>query len=184
MYHEFLVDHRNELVQPDVPLCENSVIMLKNIIGATFDIGIVWSTDWRFEERETYDGWRNPRLWLEQQDWFSNVLIGKTPMKMSSNRFEEIHFWFTENHYREQHSEKAFMKDYAQNKTFLKDDFYNVKNYAILDDFDSPGMKMYGNHFFRTDPSIGLDQRLAENVISFLKNDDFDYDDLDWSHRE
>ena len=147
MYHEFLVDHRNELVQPDVPLCENSVIMLKSIIGATFDIGVVWSTDWRFEERETYDGWRNPRLWLEQQDWFSNVLIGKTPMKMSSNRFEEIHFWFTENHYREQHSEKAFMKDYAQNKTFLKDDFYDIKNYAILDDFDSPGFA-YALHYY------------------------------------
>ena len=110
-----------------------------------FDLKIVWSSDWRFA-KEQYNSWKNPKDWIEKNFLEEGIVIGNNPRKMSSNRFEEIHFWFTSNEY----SKKFYGKEW------VKGQYYEVRNYVVIDDFDSPGMKMYGNHFFKCNPDIGL----------------------------
>lgn len=163
----------NSLVDSNVPLCKDNLLAFKRIIDNVDDIGIVWSSDWRFA-KEQYNSWKNPKDWIEKNFLEEGIVIGNNPRKMSSNRFEEIHFWFTSNEY----SKKFYGKEW------VKDPYYEVRNYVVIDDFDSPGMKMYGNHFFKCNPDIGLTIEYASQIIEYLKRRDFDIKDLDWSKND
>ena len=194
-YTEFLPAHRSELVAQDVPLLQDNVENLKEIIDKVNDLGVVWSTDWRFEDNETYSPcneqvWRNPRLWLESQSWFKDVLIGKTPKKLSSDRHEEIHFWLSENEFGKKNSSKKWFKtEHANHFLFMNDDWYDIEDFAILDDYDTKGMSLYGRRFFCTKNDAGLDRDIAKKVISMMNNDQdqynrYNYKDVDWRKRK
>ena len=172
-----------------IPICKANLDALKHIVDNISDLGIVWSTDWRFDKDDKYTnnfGWHNPKLWLESLPWLSERVIGMTPKKMSSNRCEEIHFWFNENASRKKYADKNWL-DVKQDECgycFFKDLFYDIANYAIIDDYDSYCMNRYGQHFFKCDPSKGLTREQADDIIAFLKTNDFDEKGLDWRRND
>lgn len=163
-------------IEPSVPLCTSLVENLQHIIAEVPDIGVVWSTSWRFNEDECYQKWRNPRLWLEKQKWFRKVLIGKNPMKMSSVRSEEIGFWLAENQWNKANLNKEFFSKQDHWKHFMNEPAYEVLNYAIVDDYLSDGMLRFGaEHLFTTQPNQGMSRAIANNIIKFLKTDAGDW---------
>lgn len=167
-------DSDESFVEDHVPLCKDNVASLKHIIDNVPDIAIVWSSDWRIVDEDVWNGWKNPLKWLESQDWIKDIVIGKNPKKMSSNRFEEIHFWFHENEYAKKFNQKVW----------LSKKYFDVANYAVIDDFDSPGMRRYEDHFFKCEFETGLTIEQANKIVEFLNTDDFDYDELDWSNHD
>lgn len=126
-----------------VPLCVDNVQALKSIINGIENPAIVWSTDWRLFNEDTWHGWKNPLKWLEDKCGLKQYVIGNTPKKMSSNRHEEIMMWL-------------------RNK-----DRPAVANFAILDDIEY-GMKMFRRHFFKCDYDKGLIADTIDAVIEFL----------------
>lgn len=134
-------------VEDKVPLCKDNIAALKHIFEAVPDLKVVWSTDWRLYDKPDYHGFKNPRLWLEAQDWMKDRVIDKTPKKMSSTHYEEIRMWL---HY----GEKCGM----------------VEKFAILDDYDSYGMSTYfEDEFFKCTYEHGLTMEIAEKVIAHFK---------------
>ena len=185
MKHYWNLAHLKERI----PIVDDNLAALQHIVSEVPDLKIVWTTDWRFDKDDEYAskfGWHNPKLWLESLPWLSERVIGMTPKKMSSNRCEEIHFWFNENASRKKYADKNWI-DVKQNECgycFFKDSFYNIANYAIIDDYDSYCMNRYGQHFFKCDPSKGLTIEQADDIIAFLKTNDFDEKGLDWRRND
>lgn len=170
-----------------IPVCKLNLDALRQITESVPDIGIIWTTDWRFDCNDDYAnkfGWRNPKVWLEAQPWLKSRVIGMTPKKMSSNRFEEIHFWFAENAFGRKYADSAWLMDKMQSphSMFFNAPYYDVDNYAIIDDFDSSGMSRYGKHFFKCEYSKGLTPEMARDIIKYLQTDDFDENELDWKN--
>lgn len=166
-----------------IPIVDDNLAALQHIVNEVLDLKIVWSTDWRFDKDDKYAskfGWHNPKLWLETLPWLSERVIGMTPKKMSSNRCEEIHFWFNENATRKKYADKDWLDDKHSEYCFFKDKYYDIANYAIIDDYDSYCMNWYGKHFFKCDPNKGLTREQADNIIAYLKTNDFDEKELDW----
>ena len=164
------------LVEPDVPVCKDNLEALKYIIDNTEDLGIVWSSQWRLTEDKHFDkDWYNPRLYIEKLDWFKKYLIDVTPAKLSSNHFQEIHFWFSKN---------AENKKYV-GKSIFTEQVFDYSNYVIIDDLDSDGMKKYGDHFFLANSEIGLTVEMAKNIVEYFKQD-FSFEtlkeELDWAN--
>lgn len=126
-----------------VPLCTDNVKALKSIIRGTENPAIVWSTDWRLFNEDTWHGWKNPLKWLESEGGLKSYVIGNTPKKMSSNRHEEIMMWLRD------------------------EDRPAVANFAILDDIEY-GMEMFHGHFFKCDYDRGLVANIADAVTEFL----------------
>lgn len=143
---------RPEFIEQDLPLCEDSVENLRILLASIENPAVVWSSSWRNCDDATWNGWRNPRIWLEAQDWFKPALIGKTPMKMSSVRHEEIGFWLYWNEY---------------NRFFDKGEWIDVSNFIIIDDIDY-GMGRYGKHLFRCEYDKGFTADMATDAIKFL----------------
>lgn len=134
-------------VEDNVPLCKDNIAALKHIFEAVPDLKVVWSTDWRLYDKPDYHGFKNPRLWLEAQDWMEGRVIGKTPKKMSSTHYEEIRMWFS----------------------YEKKDL-DIESFAILDDYDSYGMSTYfKDEFFKCIYDDGLTIDIADRAIAHLK---------------
>ena len=134
-------------VEDNVPLNVKCIDALKYIFNEVPDLKVVWSTDWRIYDEPTYNGFKNPRLWLETQDWMKDRIVGKTPKKMSSTHYEEIRMWFS----------------------YEKKDI-EVEKFAILDDYDSYGMSTYfKNEFFKCMYDSGLTMEIAEKVVKYLR---------------
>lgn len=147
------------LIANDIPLCKDNVDALKHILDSIPDLKIVWSTDWRLNNDPTYEGWHNPRIWLESQDWIKDRIIGKTPKKMSSTHYEEIRMWFTENEFIKKHQDKDWMK-----QTHIE-----VDDFAILDDYSSNFMFSYfKGHFFQCWWDSGLTMEIASKVVIYF----------------
>lgn len=134
-------------VEDKVPLCKDNIAALKHIFEAVPDLKVVWTTDWRLYDKSDYNGFKNPRQWLEAQDWMKDRVVGKTPKKMSSTHYEEIRMWFS----------------------YEKKDLV-IEKFAILDDYDSYGMSTYfKNDFFKCRYDDGLTMEIADKVIDHLK---------------
>lgn len=134
-------------VEDKVPLCKDNIEALKHLFEEVPDLKVVWSTDWRLYDKPDYNGFKNPRQWLEAQDWMEGRVIGKTPKKMSSTHYEEIRMWFS----------------------YEKKDL-DIEKFAILDDYDSYGMSTYfKNDFFKCWYDNGLTMEIADKVIDHLK---------------
>ena len=99
------------------------------------ELKIIWSTDWRLYDKLEYNGWKNPRQWIEQNmPSVSCKIAGRTPKKMSSTRPEEIHMWLSDN-------ERA--------KRQGKDKCYDILGYAVIDDYATNAMfSWFKGHFF------------------------------------
>ncbi len=137
----------DDFVEDKVPLCKDNIEALKHIFEAVPDLKVVWSTDWRLYDKPDYNGFKNPRQWLEAQPWMEGRVIGKTPKKMSSTHYEEIRMWFL----------------------YEKKDL-DIEKFAILDDYDSYGMSTYfKNDFFKCTHEHGLTMEIAEKVIAHFK---------------
>lgn len=130
----------DRLVAASVPICKDNYQALKHIYENVPSLKVVWSTDWRLVDKPKWNGWSNPRLWLESQDWFKPLVIGKTPKKMSSTKPEELHMWFRDNIYSRKHKDREWMDK----------PWFDVCSYAIVDDWDSSLMYKFGKHFFKT----------------------------------
>lgn len=152
---------RKPLIEPDVPLCAECVAAFKSVLDRLPDAAVVWSTSWALHDEDRWGEWRNPRKWLESQDWFASRLVGRTPRKMSSERHDEIWFWLIDN------------ERYADEK-----DRIDVSNFAILDDIEY-GMGSFSRHFFRSDYETGLTSEQADRIVEYLKTDD--YNAKDWT---
>ena len=126
-----------------VPLCRDNLLALKSVIERIENPAVVWSTDWRLYGEDTWNGWKNPLMWLESEFRLKQYVIGNTPKKMSSNRHEEIMMWLRD------------------------DDRPAVKNFAILDDIEY-GMNMFGGHFFKCEYDKGLTTEIADAVVGFF----------------
>lgn len=115
-----------------VPICKDNLLAFKNLLEACPDVKIVWSTSWRDCEDEEWQSWRNPRLWLEEQDFMKDKVIGITPRHVSCEHFQEIYQW-------------------------LKANIDAVEAYVILEDDYFPS-KWFGleKHVVKVDNSKGL----------------------------
>lgn len=134
-------------VEDKVPLCQDNIAALKHIFEEVPDLKVVWSTDWRLYDKPDYNGFKNPRQWLEKQPWMKGRIIGKTPKKMSSTHYEEIQMWFS----------------------YDKKDI-EVEKFAILDDYATNAMFLYfKDSFFQCWYDTGLTMEIAEKVIVHLK---------------
>lgn len=135
-------------VEDKVPLCKDNIEALKYIFDAVPDLKVVWSTDWKLHDKPEYNGFKNPRQWLEAQDWMKDRVIGKTPKKLSSTHYEEIRMWLT----------------------YEKKDI-EVEKFAILDDYATNAMFSYfkGN-FFQCWYDSGLTMEIAEKVVAHLNS--------------
>jgi len=143
-----------------LPLSKDNLAAFRKILAAKPDAKVVWSTDWRLYDEPKWRGrWDNPRLWLERQDWMAGRIIGKTPKKMTSNHFHEIHWWLLDN---------------------IRRPRVGIHNFVILDDWDSPGMSDYGSNFFKTDPDAGLTEQQADDVIQYLQSEHYCPDEWIW----
>lgn len=139
-----------ELIEANIPLCVSCIKALMYIFKEVPDLKVVWSTDWRLYDEPTYNGYGNPRFWLEKQPWMKDRIIGKTPKKMSSTHYEEIRMWFT----------------------YEKKDI-EVEKFAILDDYATNAMFSYfKDNFFQCWYDDGLTMEIAEKVVKHLKGQD------------
>jgi len=118
------------------------------------------------------------------------VLIGKTPMKMSSVRHEEIHFWLSENEFGKKNDGRDWFNPKDTNHfIFMNDAWYDIDQFAILDDLDTRGMSLYGKRFFCTQFDRGLDESIADQIIATLNNVDkkynkYSYKEVDWRNKD
>lgn len=184
-------EHYSDLtyLEDRIPICKANLDALKHIIDSIPDIGIVWSTDWRFDKDDTYASrynWRNPKLWLETLPWLKSKVIGMNPKKMSSTRLEEIHFWFAGNMYGKKNTDKEWLRDslVSNHCVFFNEPYYDIDNYVIVDDYNTPGMSMYGKHFYYCNPQYGLTMEMANSIIEYLKSDDYNEEELDWERKD
>lgn len=98
----------------EVALDQECIKRLKRLVSIFPDLKIVWSTDWRNVKGRCWNKWKNPVKYLEETClWLAERVIGKTPAKMSSERWHEVKWWLDEN---------------------LED----VDGYAVLDDIQFP----------------------------------------------
>ena len=149
------------LVEPGVPLFKDCCAELEKIVACVPELKIVWSTDWRLYDKPDYNGWKNPRLWIEQNmpDVGSKV-VGRTPKKMSSTRPEEIHMWLSDN-------ERA--------KNLESEKSYDILGYAVIDDYATNAMfSWFKGHFFQTWSDDGLTGVIARQVIECLNTAGYD----------
>lgn len=130
-------------ISDGVPLCTDNVNALKSIISGIENPAIVWSTDWRLFQNDTWHGWKNPLKWLENEGGLKQYVIGNTPKKMSSNRHEEIMMWLRD------------------------EDRPVITNFIILDDIEY-GMGIFYDHFFKCDYDKGLTTEIAKRAVEFL----------------
>ena len=137
-------------VEDNVPLNVKCIDALKHIFKEVPDLKVVWSTDWRLYDKPTYNGFKNPRLWLEAQDWMKDRVIGKTPKKMSSTHYDEIRMWFRD----------------GKNCSM-------VESFAIIDDYATNAMFSYfKDNFFQCWYDSGLTMEIAEKVVKHFKGQD------------
>ncbi len=152
-------------VEDKVPLCKDNIEALKRIFEAVPNMKVVWSTDWRLYDKPDYHSFKNPRQWLEAQDWMKDRVVGKTPKKMSSTHYEEIRMWFSENEHCCRVGDGKACMDW-----FMPGNYINVDKFAILDDYDSYGMSTYfKNEFFKCTYEHGLTMEIADKVIAHFK---------------
>ena len=63
------IDNRSflkELIEANIPLCVPCLKALMYIFKEVPDLKVVWSTDWRLYDKPDYNGFKNPRQWLEK----------------------------------------------------------------------------------------------------------------------
>lgn len=189
---ENIKKHYDDLtyLKDHIPICKSNLDALKTIVDATADLGIVWTTDWRFDKDDKYTlyelVWRNPKNWLETLPWLKNRIIGMTPKKMSSNRFEEIYFWLVANVHGRKYANTDWLMNekQSQHSLFFKSPYYDIDNYAIVDDFDSPGMRHYGKHFFKCEYDKGLTMEIANAIIEYIHTNDFNENEMNWTREK
>ena len=124
--------YRDRFAEEKVPIDKENLTEFKKLLTAFPDLKIVWSTSWRDYNEEDWQSWKNPRLWLEAQDFMKGRIIGRTPRKLSSEHFHEILWW-------------------------LKDNLSIVENYVILENDYFPS-KWFGleHHLIRVNTEVGL----------------------------
>ena len=82
----------------EVALDDECIERLKRLLERFPDLKIVWSTDWRFLEDDYWYAWKHPLKHLEANyQWLKERVIGKTPKKMSSERWHEVKWWLDKN---------------------------------------------------------------------------------------
>lgn len=149
----------SQLVADGIPLCKDNIDALKHILSNVPNLKVVWATDWRLSTEPIYEGWQNPRIWLESQLWFKDVVVGNTPKKMSSTHYEEIRMWFKENEFIKKHQTCDWMR-----RTYI-----DVDDFAILDDYASNAMFSYfKEHFFQCWWDLGLTMDIASKVVDYF----------------
>ena len=158
-------------VNRKTPISKDNLQYFKYIVDNTENLRIVWSTSWRFEENPSWQYWKNPRLYLEKQEWFPEI-IGKTPKKFSSTRSDEIHLWLNDNERNKYLSSKPLSI-----RPFNIGQWYNIRNFVIIDD-ECDGMKRFGPHYFQTDVLTGLTEEQSKSIVEFLKTKN--YNRQDW----
>ena len=133
----------DETEKGKVPIDNGNLEAFKKVLAHDPDLKVVWSTDWRYYDDELWNGYMNPRLWLEAQDFMKGRIIGKTPQKMSSEHFHDIKWWLDE------HDE--------------------VQKYVILEDSYFPD-KWFGldKHLVRVSRDTGLTDEDADDAIRIL----------------
>ena len=159
-------------IEPNVPLMKKNVAQLQRILLALPNLKIIWCTDWRLYLDEMYDCWKNPRIWLENQYWMKDRIIGNTPKRFTNTHPQEIHLWFKQNIFDEKHKDK----------NQIKDKYYDVSSYAILDDWDDSLMHKFGSHLFLTNSKDGLTLEIADKLILDMKEGKCKYnkEELNW----
>ena len=161
----------DNFVNRKTPVSKDNLEYFKYIIDNTENVKVVWSTSWRFEENPSWQNWKNPRLYLEKQKWFPEI-IGKTPKKFSSTRSEEIHLWLNEN----ERNRYLSMKPLSI-RPFNIGPWNEINNFVIIDD-EYEGMKRFGSHYFQTDVLTGLTEEQSKSIVEFLKTEN--YNRQDW----
>lgn len=129
-----------------VALDPECVSRLKTLLETFPDLKIVWSTSWRNFKGECWNGFQNPLKYLEDNHpWLKERIIGKTPMKMSSQRWHEVKWWLD------------------RNETKLD-------GYVVLDDIAFP-KDWFGieNHVVLCELNTGFTQKNLEEAIEILK---------------
>jgi len=160
-------DRTEDFVEQKTPICKSCLEALNHIVVNAENPAVVWSTSWALEEREVWNGWNNPRLYVERLPWMKDLVVGRTPRKMSSERCEEIHFWLHNNEY---------VRKYHDKKWCEGERFYDIHSFAVIDDIER-GMERYGDHFFRTEYDTGLTMEQAKGIVEFLKMEDYRSED-------
>ena len=88
--------YHDKFAAKSVPIVKDNLEALKSLFVACPDLKVVWSSSWGICDDETWQSWKNPRLWLEAQDFMQGRVIGITPRKFSSEHFHEIKWWLDE----------------------------------------------------------------------------------------
>lgn len=164
------------LVEHNVPLHSKCIEALQHILRELPELKIVWSTDWKLSEDDYWNGWHNPRKWLEAQFWMKDRVVSNTPKRFTSTHPQEIHLWFKQNEFNKKHKTCSWMKD----------KHYDIGSYAILDDWDDNLMRKFGSHLFLTNSDHGLTAEIADKLISDMKEGRCKYskEELDWRRHE
>ena len=134
----------SRFIEKDLAICRDNLENLKRLLEKFPDLKIVWSTDWRYRDEQTWFGWRNPIIWLKNQPWMAGRIIGKTPCKMSSEHYHEIKWWL--------------------------DDHPETENYVIFEDSCFP-KDWFGidRHTVYCDEKIGLTAEAVATAEDILK---------------
>lgn len=126
-----------------VALDDECIERLKRLLERFPDLKIIWSTDWRFLENDYWYEWKHPLKHLEEiYPWLRERVAGKTPKKMSSERWHEVKWW-------------------------LDDNSAKIDGYVIIDDIVFPE-SWFGieKHIVQCDPCKGFTE---ENLIQAVK---------------
>ena len=131
-----------------VALDDKCIERLKRLLEMFSDLKIVWSTDWRYVDTDWWHSWKNPVKYLESEfPWLAERVIGKTPKKMSSDRWHEVKWWIDEH----------------------RDE---IDAYVILDDIVFPS-KWFGieKHCVECKFSEGFTEDKFKEAVRILNND-------------
>lgn len=128
-----------------IPIDQNNLKYFEEVLIKYPEIRIVWSTDWRLYNEEMWNGWKNPRLYLEKRPLWKDKIIGKTPKKMSSEHHDEIRLWFRGH-----------------------GGYDSIKNWIAIDDLYLPG-SFFDEHTIRTNPSFGFSKNNQVDLIALIE---------------
>lgn len=144
--------YEDRFAEPNLALDSECINNLRTIVESFDNSCIVWSTDWRYYEHDKWGQWRNPVKYIETLSWLKDKIIGKTPMKMSSEHFHDIKWWLDEN------------KDVVDNYVILEDSYFPKKWFGIE------------KHLIEVNSEFGLTEENAKVAIDILKTAPVDLD--------
>ena len=128
-----------------VPICQENLDCLLSILRQMPELKIVWCTSWRNYDEPTWRSLKNPRLFLEGIPEIRKRLLGRTPQRMSSEHWNDVHWWLMANK--------------------------GTKSFAILDDLEYPrSYHGLAEHQVVCDPCKGLTEHDVEKCLEILRS--------------